>query len=162
MRFPFFNHVILFVLGGPFLCISCSNKVHRNKSIPTTISLTDQGRLLVGTPWKEKAIEVVYDKIQQEENQNITGQFAKTDLDDLMVFSEDGTYRFEEGKSKLRKESIDVYENGNWFIEDNKLVLTSNHSKTTYLIHKVVSDSLVLLLPVANENYHYMITYLKQ
>ena len=114
--------------------------------------------MLTAKRWKEINIEVFDDS---ELHKNITHQFMKSDLDDIILFMENGTYLFDEGQSKARDVSAQIYENGNWQLnsEDKTLVLSTKNSTTTYKIQELTDNELVLELPVESKEYHYVLTY---
>lgn len=156
------NLVILFYLVlfySIFIHIACSKVNYDSKGDYTAIELTDTMKTLVDKRWMEVLVEVKHPKLDSTQATNITHQFLRSDLDDLLIFSDDGTYQFDEGKSKSREESKQVYEQGNWSIVGSHLVLMTNNSKTHYLIKQLSAGSLVLKLPVKNEEYYYVLTY---
>lgn len=82
--------------------------------------MNDVGRMLINKKWVEVSIEVIQTDTLSKD---ITGQFMKSDLDDIIVFSEDGTYEFDEGKTKARNESSQIYQKGIWRINEQGEIL---------------------------------------
>ena len=152
---------ILFLLFSLFLLTSCSKTYQTSSTIPPQwdFQLTAESMTLLDKQWSEVAIKVIEDEPLSEEDKDITHQIYATDLDDLMIFRENGTYQFDEGRSKAVATGSQVYEDGYWQLKDNQLVLMAHGAETLYLVEKLSADSLVLKLPVAGEAYHYLITY---
>ncbi len=138
--------VVLIVTG-------CGAKMYRTGSADCRFRLTKPAQMLIGKEWAETSIEAR--RIEKDSAyKDITHQFMPSDLDDLMVFHKDGTYAFDEGKTKARPGSAQIYESGNWCIcqAGEKLILSSGPSVTTYEIVALEEKLLVLqLLRTGNE-----------
>ncbi|QHT67691.1 energy transducer TonB [Rhodocytophaga rosea] len=151
-----------------FLCIvflslaGCTKKT----SFPAAynnLPLTQKGRLLTAHTWKEMSVEVHKfikgDTIQYD----ITKQFASVDRDDYTVFYPDGTFLFEEGKSKFTSNSAQKYQRGTWQLQEKEAVLslTFNQSTDHYAILALTPFKMVLSLAVQTEDasYKYTLTY---
>lgn len=143
--------LILFFVMTLFL-ISCS------KQLQVEVVGGKEYKMLTSKRWKEINIEVIDNG---KLHKNITHQFMKSDLDDIILFMENGTYFFDEGQTKARDVSAQIYENGNWQLnsEDKTLVLTTKNLITTYKIKELTDNTLVLELPVELKEYHYLLTY---
>lgn len=81
----------------------------------------------------------------------------------MIVFNKNGTYVFDEGKTKARPGSAQVYEQGNWCIcaGGNQLILGSGPSITSYEVIRLEENVLVLqLMRTRNEKADaYLLTY---
>ncbi len=150
---------ITLLLFAVLLQVSCVKQSPRNKLPTLDFELTNSGKILIDKNWREVTVEVINHQEDKNQSKNITGQFNRSDLDDLMIFLKDGTYKFEEGQSKLSTESKQVYEIGNWFLDGDQLVLETEESRTNYIVKKISPNTLILALPVKYEDYHYLITY---
>jgi len=140
---------------------ACSRSGFSNLSAFPEIELTEQTSLLMSKKWKESKVELIdYDK-SSEPSKNITGQFNKSDLDDVITFSEDGTYEYDEGQTKAVEGSTQKYELGIWHLREDEgtLTLKTADSTTSYELTQLTAKELVLKLTVENEAYHYLITY---
>jgi TonB family protein len=127
------------------------------------LPLSERGKLLTAHTWKETAV-LVHKFINGDTIQyDITGQFAAIDRDDYTVFYPDGTFLFEEGKSRFASGSTQKYQRGTWQLEENESVLslTFNHATDRYAILALNPFRMVLNLAVqkADANYRYTITY---
>lgn len=151
------NLIALFILG--IISISGCSKNHYSSKIKVPdFYMNDVGRMLINKKWMEVSIEVIQTDTLSKD---ITGQFMKSDLDDIIVFSEDGTYEFDEGKTKARNESSQIYQKGIWRINEQGEILffDANGKATSYYIKEISSDKIILTLPVKNKNYYYLMTY---
>lgn len=153
-------HKIIFkLIACTFISfLACSKQNYHNKTLLGDFQLTEHSQILVGNNWREIKIEVI-DREQNSVSKNITNQFLQTDLDDEIIFSADGTYVFNEGKTKAKKESSQFYENGFWQLRNDELTLATRNSKTSYLIKDLSTNILVLKLLVKNEDYYYILTF---
>ena len=98
----------------------------------------------------------VISQLQDSSFSDITDQFMSSDLDDVIVFSSNRQYIFDEGPTKGRIEGPQIYETGRWDVIANKqLVLQNEHSSTTYDVIHLSTDQLVLRLSVEVEKQHY-------
>ena len=133
------------------VCAACSNKYHASKIEPTD-------HVLVGKPWKEVNIEVFQNDSLQK---NITKQFMKSDLDDVIIFNPDGTYFFDEGISKARTASAQIYQRGLWQINESKQLtfIELNGDSTTYSIEEMSPEKLIIKLPAKKTDLFYVMTY---
>ena len=150
---------ILIVLLSLYFLTSCTKNYQTSQTPPPDFELTEEGKTLLGKNWSEVAVKVIEDTPSGEHKNDITNQINTTDLDDLMVFQKDGTYRFDEGERKMVEQNSQVYEKGYWQLKNNQLVLLVDGAETLYQIQRLSTDSLVLKLPVKGEDYHYLITY---
>jgi hypothetical protein len=136
---------------------ACSNSVLVKQRLPCKFRMSQQAQVLVGKQWKEISIEakrqVNNAMPSSKDYRDITGQFSASDLDDVMVFSRNGTYVFDEGNVKARPESAQIYESGNWCIckGGKELALINGPSLTIYNIVELHDKSLVLQLHRTNE-----------
>jgi hypothetical protein len=138
-------------------------------SVPTSVKtskirLTEKGKMLVNKKWQE--VEVVVERGPVNSNYlDITDQFMANDLDDLIFFYEDGSYVFDEGKTKEIK-SKQVYEEGRWFLNEseNELTLSTATSATVYETLAIEAQKLVLKLSVKHkkQNYAYILTFISK
>ncbi|MGD1894562.1 MAG: serine hydrolase domain-containing protein [Cyclobacteriaceae bacterium] len=116
--------------------------------------------MLINKKWKEVKVEV-FSCEENDQVKNITGQFIKTDLDDIIVFSSGGTYSFDEGETKARTNNAQIFESGYWQLteEADSLLLITETSTTNYFVEELSPEKLVLNLPIADEDYYYTLTY---
>ena len=123
------------------------------------VAYTKTYAMLINKNWKEVSIEVF--GADDNLNKDITHQFMKSDLDDIILFNDNGTYLFDEGRSKARNESSQVYDNGTWTFDHytNSLELLSHEIYTTYQLIKISNETLILKLEIPSKNYFYLITY---
>lgn len=128
---------------------------------PTVFKLTARGELLVNKQWKETTIEVLEEERDSVNYQDITSQFMRSDLDDIITFKENGTYIFDEGRTKARVQSAQIYESGKWALTtmEDSLILSTTNSNTTYYIEDLSENKLVLSLPVKSKGYAYLLTH---
>lgn len=138
---------------------ACAKSNYKSKALPLNPIDSEYAKTLVNKTWQEVSIETINDDQNTIESKNITGQFLATDLDDEILFFEDGTYTYDEGKTKAKKESSQLYENGNWQLREGELVLTTKHFSTSYQVIEISPTKMVLELLVKNEDYHYLLIY---
>lgn len=152
--------IIKYCILVGFIClVACSKKYVQNAAPSLHFELTDQAKILINKSWHEKSVEVVHHDLDSSQVMNITQQFLNTDLDDVVIFSQDGSYQYDEGETKSRNDSQQVYENGNWYLAKDHLVLVTHNSRIHYQVKELSLNTLVLKLFPKQENYHYVITY---
>lgn len=140
-----------------------SQKRSRYDSVCTlNFKLTKTGKQLVAGNWTETNITVLnWD--ENGDSHDVTGQFMVSDLDDVIIFKKDGTFAFDEGKSKATPESAQIYETGNWafYEKEKKLVLCTEGHNTYYDLVSLSSEKLVLQLQrnKAGKKYTYILSY---
>ena len=124
--------------------------------------LTERAQLLLDKQWSETSIKVLR-RAGEAQTMDVTDQFMPSDLDDVIIFHRDGTFLFDEGASKARQESQQVYGAGSWtLIEENKqLVLCSQSKYTIYEVVDLAPDQLILQLGIdkPDESYTYELIY---
>jgi len=142
-----------------FVVVSCKRAVYQSGFEDCQFKLTPQTRMLVGKRWTETSIQTK--KLDgDQEFKDITRQFMPSDLDDIVIFNKDGTYLFDEGKTKAREKGAQIYESGTWCIcnPGNQLVLGTGPSRTVYEIVRLENDHLVLHL-LRPDSEVYLLTY---
>tara|TARA_R110000737_G_scaffold253865_2_gene263219 strand:+ start:2061 stop:2597 length:537 start_codon:yes stop_codon:yes gene_type:complete len=159
-RFP----ALLFLL---LALSSCNRTLLTNNTPQCKFRLTQQALLLTNKRWQEVSIEArrlsAGAMPTTKDFKDVTGQFSPSDLDDVAIFDEKGTYVFDEGPVKARPESPQVYEKGTWCIckGGNQLILTNGPAITVYDIIRLEEKSLVLQLHRTKEEVAdtYLLTY---
>ncbi len=142
------------------ICAACAKKQHDSAFSTKNFHLTNENKMLLDTSWKEVKIEVYEHNTDDSKVKNITGQFMKSDLDDVIIFNRDGTYIFDEGNSKARKESLQVYQNGNWQMQEDQLLLSASEEQVTqYQVLTLTPEKLVLKYRAYKKKYFYILTY---
>jgi TonB family protein len=152
----------LLILSTLLAFSSCSKKIYQT-TLPASPALSPAGVLLASYIWKEASV-VAHKLVNQDTLvYNITKQFGTTDRDDLSLFREDGTFLFEEGKTKYTPQSSQKYYTGTWQLSagQKELTLKTAQSSDTYQILQLDSNQMVLKLFVQQEEniYYYLLTY---
>lgn len=155
-NFLLLTAITIILLSG---CTEKNYRFQKNSLMP----LTDNGKLLTAHTWKEASV-VVHKFIGDDTiAYDITKQFAAVDQDDYTLFYRDGTFLFEEGKSRYSSGSAQQYRTGTWRLqeEESVLSLTFNQATDRYTILSLNPFKMVLSLAVQKENvnYKYIITY---
>lgn len=153
-----------FLLIGSVMILFSSCTV---KNYPLTarvpLPVSDSVKLLTAHTWRETSV-VVHKFINGDTIQyDITKQFATVDGDDYTLFYPDGTFLFEEGKSKYALGSTQKYQKGTWRMAEKESALTLTFNQTTdrYTVLNLNPFKMVLSLAVQREDIHYkyIITY---
>lgn len=128
MKSVLFSILIVFSL---FSCTS-SRKLAADQLCSIKFKRTEQSLDLINKKWTEISIKVLMRQNDHTEL-DITDQFMSSDIDDLMIFHEDGTFIFDEGASKATSGSHQVYGSGNWALyeKESKLVLCMDDYQTS-------------------------------
>lgn len=149
------------------LVLSCKiSRIYKNKTFEGSCNITWQtssdSQLLINKKWTEASIEVIKHH-NDSSDLDITDQFMKSDLDDLMIFKEDGTFVFDEGTSKARLESNQIYSSGQWTMDQtsSQLLLCIHGEMTIYEIITLNPELLILQLEQKKpgKSYTYLLTY---
>ena len=145
------------------IVLSSSTKKGYESLIAPAPALSPSRELLASYVWKESSVVAYKLKNNDTLTYAITNQYDGTDKDDLSLFRENGTFLFEEGKTKFTPQSSQKYYTGLWQVrEDQKeLILKTAQSMDTYQIIQLDSSQMVLKLFVKNEEntYYYLLTY---
>lgn len=160
MKFKTITKALLLLL----LLVACkSQRVSPQDNVCTLdFRLTKTSKALIDRNWTESNIT----RLNWDENgdsHDVTDQFMSSDLDDVIIFNRDGTFAFDEGESKARPESAQVYETGHWSLyeKENKLILCTEGRNTIYEVVTVNPELLVLQLKKSKsgKKYTYTLTY---
>lgn len=161
MNFMRFTILLLCLL---FSCKTSKILTHNawESSCNLTFQPTPKTKLLMHKKWTEISIEVI-EQQHDSTDLDITDQFMKSDLDDLIIFNADGTFVFDEGSSKARNESHQIYGKGQWALDEtsSKLLLCMKGDLTIYDITTLNPELMVLQLEQhkSDESYTYVLTY---
>ena len=160
MTFKTISEVLLLSI----LLIACkSRQITKHDNVcALNFKLTKDSEVLIDRPWTETNITVLnWD--ENGDSNDVTDQFMPSDLDDVIIFKKDGTFAFDEGASKARPESAQVYESGNWALyhEEKKLILCTDGNNTIYEVVDINPELLVLQLQKSKlgKKYTYTLTY---
>lgn len=146
------------------LLIACKSQREMSHENACTLNfkLTRESKALIDRNWTETNITILnWD--ENGDSHDVTDQFMSSDLDDVILFKKDGTFAFDEGESKARPESAQVYETGYWSLheKEKKLILCSEGYNTIYEVQEVNQEMLVLQLQrsKSGKKYTYILTY---
>lgn len=149
------------------IILSCKiSRTYKNDAFEGSCNIiwqaSSDSQFLINKKWTEVSIEVIKHH-NDSSDFDITDQFMKSDLDDLMIFKEDGTFVFDEGISKARRESNQIYSSGKWTLDQasSQLSLCMNGEMTIYEIITLKPELLILQLELKKpgKSYTYLLTY---
>jgi hypothetical protein len=134
--------------------ISCSRKIDVQKVDPFVLNST--AVLLADKYWIETNV-LVERAGSDTVKQDIILQFPSADRDDILFFSSDGTYRFDEGSTKHHELNKQVFQQGQWRLDEqeHKLHLVFGGAATTYELLEVSERELILKLAVSQRGQAY-------
>jgi hypothetical protein len=140
---------------------SCSsNQVSKTLAIEHS----ETAKRIMNKNWLEADVLVVHNP--DTTLHNITRQFPAPERDDVLMLLADGTYRYDEGATKINEAHKQTFVEGQWTLDEEKriLQLTANGSTDTYNIVEVTDSTLVLTLAVVQtkKSYAYRLTFKEQ
>jgi hypothetical protein len=143
------------------IILSCSSKPVATIAPPEYSAAVKQ---LLNKQWLEGEVTLIQDTASMVA-QDITTQFPKVERDDVLILFENGTYHYDEGKSKYDSANKQVFVKGNWRVNETekKLVLNANGSSNTYNIIEITDSTLILDLPMVQrkKSYTYRLSFKK-
>ena len=145
----------LFVL---LLACACSKK---QVATHAAIDHSETAKMIMNQQWLESDVSVIHnpDTVLHD----ITLQFPAPERDDVLIFSGDGTYQYDEGATKSNSILKQTFVEGQWKLDEAKreLQLMANGSTDTYEIVSVTDTSLVLKLTIVrpSKSYAYHLSF---
>jgi TonB family protein len=141
---------------------ACTRSIYPVATAPAR-TLSPTVAVLTARTWREAQVLAYRIRGDDTIRMNYTAQLPKTDRDDQTIFFPDGTFLFEEGKTKHDTSSTQRYLQGNWRLnpDETTLTLEAANSSDTYTILRISKDSLVvgLLVPQETVRTYYIISY---
>lgn len=154
--------LISILIACSLLSCTSSRKLAADRLCSIKFKRTKQSLHLINKKWTEISIKVFMRQNDHTE-MDITDQFMASDIDDLMIFHEDGTFVFDEGASKATPGSHQVYGSGSWALyeKEAKLVLCMDDYQTIYEVMELNPHEMILQLKESNsrKSYTYVLTY---
>ncbi len=154
--------LISILIASSLLSCTSSRKLASEHLCSIKFKRTKQNLDLINKRWSETSIKVLMRQNDHTEL-DITDQFMLSDIDDLMIFHENGTFVFDEGASKATPGSHQVYGSGSWALyeKESKLVLCTDDYQTVYEVVVLNPNELILHLKESDsrKSYTYVLTY---
>jgi hypothetical protein len=134
------------------LACACSKK---QVTTQTVSDHSETAKMIMNRQWLESDVSVIHNP--DTALHDITLQFPAPERDDVLIFSADGTYKYDEGATKSNSFLKQTFVEGQWKLDEDQrtLQLMANGSADTYEIVAITDSTLVLKLTVVRPSKFY-------